>query len=275
MSLEIGIVGLPNAGKSTLFNALLKRQIAQVAAYPFTTVEPNIGVVEVPDGKLARLAGFKPQVSIKVVPASIKLIDIAGLVKDAHQGAGLGNQFLAKIREVDAILHIVRTFQNDEVLHLEGSVDPARDIEIVNEELKQADIDKPQLLVLNIDASVQEEPTRDFGLSVLQINAASPSELDLDKLIAACYKLLDLITVYTIEGEKIVTAWPVKLGGTVWEVARKIHSDFAEKFIKAEIISFEKLTEVDSYQNAKNKGLVEIHGRDYQVKDGDIATIKI
>ncbi|PJA49517.1 redox-regulated ATPase YchF, partial [Candidatus Shapirobacteria bacterium CG_4_9_14_3_um_filter_39_13] len=118
MSLSVGIVGLPNSGKSTLFNTLLKRQIANVASYPFTTIEPNVGVVEVPDERLKKLAELikpNPSTSLrtaepKVVPATVTFIDIAGLVKNAHQGEGLGNQFLGKIREVEALVHIIRGF---------------------------------------------------------------------------------------------------------------------------------------------------------------------
>src|SRR3990170_5959845 len=133
MSLSIGIVGLPNSGKSTLFNAVLKRQIAQVAEYPYTTIEPNVGVVEVPDKRLSLLAN---SLSIqKIVPAAIKFIDLAGLIKGAHAGEGLGNQFLAHIREVNAILHVVRAFENSQVEHVHGKIDPKEDIDIVNLEL--------------------------------------------------------------------------------------------------------------------------------------------
>src|SRR3989338_9688231 len=126
--MEIGIVGLPNVGKSTLFNALTSGH-APSSNYPFTTIEPNVGVVSVPDARLMRLAEiFKPE---KVTPATIKFVDIAGLVKGASQGAGLGNQFLSNIREVDAIVQVVRLFEDPDVVHTMGEVDPVRDIEII------------------------------------------------------------------------------------------------------------------------------------------------
>ena len=265
--LDVGIVGMPNAGKSTLFNALLGRQIAQVAEYPFTTIEPNVGVVEVPDERLPRLGEIVTDRSVgsshssptkvgdvKIVPAAIKFIDIAGLVKDAHKGAGLGNQFLAKIRECHAILHVVRAFDNPQVAHVMGSIDPDRDIEIINEELKQAGIQKPTFVYLNKER---------------------PDEHTLDEIIRECYKLLDLLTMFTVEGGKQVQAWPVKRGTAVKEAVGMIHSDFAAKFIKAEVVPFEKLDAAGSYREARAKGWVRVEGKEYEVKDGDVVTVKI
>ncbi len=136
--MEIGIVGLPNVGKSTIFNALTSGSAA-ASNYPFTTIEPNVGVVAVPDRRLARLTElFKPK---KTIPASCRFVDIAGLVKGASQGEGLGNKFLANIREVDAILHMVRLFQDPDVIHTMGGVDHRRDIEVIETELMLADLD--------------------------------------------------------------------------------------------------------------------------------------
>jgi len=294
-SLEVGIVGLPNAGKSTLFNALLGRQIAHVAEYPFTTIEPNVGVVEVPDGRLPRLAeivsgaargvsvrsftdastpsrsarGVSPPADardscslahdtspapLKVIPAAIKFIDIAGLVKDAHKGAGLGNQFLGKIRECQAILHTVRAFENPQAVHPLGNIDPERDIEIINNELKQAGIEKPTFVYLNKEY---------------------PDEHALDEVIRECYKLLDLITMFTVEGGQQVQAWPIKRGTVAKEAVGMIHSDFAGKFIRAEVVPFEKLDVAGSYLEAKSKGWVRVEGKDYVVKDGDVITVHI
>ncbi len=137
MSFKIGIVGLPNVGKSTLFNALTK-QAAAASNFPFTTIDPNVGVINVPDERIEKLA--KLEKSEKLVPTSIEFVDIAGLVKGAAEGAGLGNKFLSHIREVDAIVQVVRFFKNDEIIHVDGSVDPARDMEVINLELMLADM---------------------------------------------------------------------------------------------------------------------------------------
>jgi len=140
-SLEVGIVGLPNVGKSTLFNAITKAG-AEAANYPFCTIEPNVGVVEVPDERLERLAEIYK--SKKIIPATMRFVDIAGLVKGASCGEGLGNKFLSHIREVDAIAQVVRCFSDENVTHVEGSLDPLRDIEIINTELCLADLDTLQ-----------------------------------------------------------------------------------------------------------------------------------
>ena len=136
--LQAGIVGLPNVGKSTLFNAVTRTRKAEAANYPFCTIEPNQGVVTVPDERLAVLADLSK--SKKIVPSAIEFVDIAGLVKGASEGAGLGNQFLANIREVDAVVQVVRCFENDDIVHEMGSVDPLRDIEVINAELILADM---------------------------------------------------------------------------------------------------------------------------------------
>lgn len=138
MGIKCGIVGLPNVGKSTLFNALTKAQIA-AENYPFCTIDPNVGVVAVPDPRLQALAAIvKPQ---KILPTAVEFVDIAGLVAGASKGEGLGNQFLAHIRETDAIAHVTRCFANDDIIHVAGGVDPIRDIEIINTELALADLD--------------------------------------------------------------------------------------------------------------------------------------
>src|SRR4029079_10119376 len=156
MALSIGIVGLPNVGKSTLFNALTKKSVL-VANYPFATIDPSVGVVAVPDERVDQLAAFAK--SKKKIPAAIEFVDIAGLVKGASEGEGLGNQFLSHIREVDAIAHVVRIFDNANVVSTQESIDPMHDIELINTELALADLEqkdekqnlskKPVLYVLN------------------------------------------------------------------------------------------------------------------------------
>lgn len=158
MSLSIAIVGLPNVGKSTLFNALLKRQAALVANYPFATIEPNVGVVDVPDERLYKLAEiYKPE---KITPAVVKFYDIAGLVEGAHKGEGLGNAFLSHIKETDAILHMVRAF-NDENIVRAGSVNPVHDIEIINTELVLADLVTLQKRVESFQRELKKDPSKE------------------------------------------------------------------------------------------------------------------
>jgi ribosome-binding ATPase len=153
MGFRCGIVGLPNVGKSTLFNALTRTAAAQAANYPFCTIEPNVGDVGVPDERLdtlARIAG-----SAQVIPTRLTFVDIAGLVRGASRGEGLGNQFLANIREVDAIAHVVRCFRDDDVTHLEGRIDPIADIETIETELMLADLDSLEKRIVNLEKRVR------------------------------------------------------------------------------------------------------------------------
>ena len=151
--LSCGIVGLPNVGKSTLFNALIKKIAAQAANYPFCTIDPNVGIVDVPDDRLPVLS--KLSKSHKLIPATITFVDIAGLVKGASEGEGLGNQFLTNIRETDAIIHVVRCFEDDEVIHVAGKVDPIADIEVINLELVLSDLQMAENIVGRLEKQMK------------------------------------------------------------------------------------------------------------------------
>ena len=250
--LSCGIVGLPNVGKSTLFNALLKRQIADVAPYPFTTIKPHTGVVEVPDNKLDKLCKLIDPG--KCIPAIVTFIDIAGLVKNAHKGEGLGNEFLGQIRNVDAIVHVIRKFESKSVTHVMGSIDPERDKEIINIELELGGIKKPTIEWVNSDK-------KDFE--------------NVDELIKKAYKLLDLITFYTVKGGKEVRGWAIKDGSSAIEAAEKVHTDFAKNFIKAEVVNVDELLKAGSWKGAKEKGKLRLEGKDYVVQDRDVIEFKV
>ncbi|MCD6177986.1 redox-regulated ATPase YchF [bacterium] len=342
MSFSVGIVGLPNAGKSTLFKALTKKSV-EIASYPFTTISPNIGEVPVPDPRLKEIAKIvNPQ---KITPTTIKFIDIAGLVKEAHKGEGLGNQFLAQIRECNIILEVVRDFKNLNVEHIEKSIDPQRDMEIIKMELILKDLEttekileklekkvksdnkeakkkqevllrikktlsqgkkisemnlkpeeeslikefrfltqKPVIYLLNTDDKVLLNPnTLKLNLKLEEeISELSREEIkelgvksNLDYLIRACYNVGDLITFFTIAGGKEVRAWSIKKNSSIIEAAKKVHSDFQEKFIKGEVISWQELVKISSWNKAKETGQLKIVGKDYKVKDGDVIEFKI
>ena len=164
--LRAGIVGLPNVGKSTLFNAVVANAKAQAANFPFCTIEPNVGVVAVPDERLGVLAEISE--SAEIVPTRIEFVDIAGLVKGASQGEGLGNQFLANIREVDAIVHVVRCFENDDIIHVSGSIDPARDIEVINLELALADLSQLEKRIDRVKKQARANKEAQAELVVLE-----------------------------------------------------------------------------------------------------------
>ena len=289
-SLSVGIVGLPNAGKSTLFNALAARRLAETAPRPFTTIDPHEAVVAVPDRDLGKLSVLvKPE---ETVSATVTFIDIAGLVKGAHKGEGLGNQFLAKIREVDVIAHVARVFEDKNVPHVHNKINPKEDIEIVNLELKLGGIEKkPTIYVLNVG---EKQLGKKLDIPGIAISAKLEEELmDLDekerkeyldelgikesgleKLIKKSYELLGLITFYTIKGGKEVHAWSIKEGSSALEAAAEVHTDFAKNFIKAEAIRVDKLLAVGSWKEAKEMGKIRLEGKDYVVQDRDVIEFK-
>merc|ERR1719413_216214 len=156
MKLQTAIVGMPNVGKSTLFNALTETQGAEAANYPFCTIEPNSGIVEVPDSRLDVLT--KLNSSVKTVPTTLEFVDVAGLVKGASEGEGLGNQFLATIRQCDAIVHVVRCFEDENVIHVDGSIDPIRDVELINLELALADLAQVEKRLLRVKKDRKADP---------------------------------------------------------------------------------------------------------------------
>ncbi|PIP55714.1 MAG: redox-regulated ATPase YchF, partial [Candidatus Zambryskibacteria bacterium CG22_combo_CG10-13_8_21_14_all_42_17] len=251
---------------STLFNALTKQGVP-AENYPFCTIDPSVGIVPVPDERLDKLAEMSK--SKKVVPAVVEFVDIAGLVKGASEGEGLGNKFLSHIREVDAIIEVVRIFEDKEIIHVHDKIDPLFDIEIINMELEMAGIKKPVLYVVN--TSEASENKRE----VLDKIPGPYVEIDpifgtgLDKLIVGAYKLLDLITFFTT-GEDESRAWTTKRSATAPEAGKSIHTDFQEKFIRAQVVSYPDLLTVGSFVKAREKGLVRTEGKMYIVQDGDV-----
>jgi small GTP-binding protein len=286
MKLSIGIVGLPNVGKSTLFKALTKQEV-KIANYPFVTIDPNIGVVGIPDGRLGKIA--KVIGSKEIFPAVFEFVDIAGLVRGAHQGAGLGNQFLARIREVDAIVHLVRIFKNTEIVHFENEPNPLRDFETVLEELKLKDEQskekenllskKPQLIILN--GKLEEVPPDlinkinelKFPNLILDLKDITVPAQWLSDILNAFLKLLDLVVFYTAN-ENEARSWLVKKGTKAPQAAGVVHTDFEKKFIKAEAINWQKLLEGGSWTQTKQKGWLRLEGKDYVVQDGDVMVIR-
>lgn len=357
--MSIGIVGLPNVGKSTLFKAVTNKQV-DIQNYPFTTIEPNVGVVEVPDERIEKLAELSQ--SAKKIYATIEFTDIAGLVKGASQGEGLGNKFLANIREVDAIAEVVRAFDSGDILHVHGQIDPISDIGVINAELIIADLDtvtkrlegtqkksandkearaqlpalerfaqalqqgtlmstlelsdderllakelnlltaKQFIYVFNVsDVQLTEQwqPSPELLATIgdapwvamcnkleLELSELQPDEKKsflselglpesgLDQLIKTAYRTLGLLSFLTT-GPDETRAWTAHIGDPIPRASRAIHTDFEQKFIRAEVINWQDLLTCGGYGPARAKGLLHTVGRDYITQDGDVVEIKI
>ena len=220
--LRAGIVGLPNVGKSTLFNAVVANAKAEAANFPFCTIEPNVGIVSVPDERLNVLANIAS--SVQTIPARVEFVDIAGLVKGASQGEGLGNQFLSHIREVDAIIHVVRCFENEDIIHVAGSIDPARDIEIINLELGLSDLAQIERRIDRTRKQARTSKDAQFEITVLEKLAAALNEGKSVRQVSLAEEEAEII-----KGLELLTNKPIIYAANVSEEELATGNDFVEK----------------------------------------------
>ena len=265
MSLQCGIVGLPNVGKSTLFNCLSNAK-AQSANFPFCTIEPNLGVITVPDERLNKL-GELCHPERGVIPTTMEIVDIAGLVKGASNGEGLGNKFLANIRETGAIIHVLRCFDDGNVIHVDGSVDPVRDKEVIDAELQLKDLETIESRIQKIESEIAELETYEERQMFLE--EIGLQESGVNRLIKAAYALLNLRTFLTA-GSDEVRAWTFRAGAKAPQCAGVIHTDFERGFIRAEVIKYEDFIALGGEAACRQAGKLAVEGKDYVVQDGDI-----
>ncbi|MDD2274299.1 MAG: redox-regulated ATPase YchF [Candidatus Pacebacteria bacterium] len=349
MALQIGIVGFPNVGKSTLFQLITKKQV-DIANYPFCTIDPNVGVTCVPDSRVGELANLTK--SAKKIYATIEFVDIAGLVEGASKGEGLGNKFLANIRETDAIVYVLRCFKNDNVIKTRDDLDVLKDKEILDMEMILKDIEtiekrlsslekeirankkeavkeseilkkvyellkdgkiisdvslsdeekkivdsyqllssKPRLYLLNGEQKDVSAEVLDYFKNkahifmdiLTEVESGELSEDEqkelgiepkLNELIKEAYRLLGLINFFTT-GPDETRSWTIKSGSSAPQAGSAIHSDFEDKFIRAEVINWKDLIDCNGFARAREKGMIKTEGKEYIVKDGDVIEFKI
>lgn len=300
--MKIGIIGLPNVGKSTLFQALTKIKV-DTSNYPFATINPNVGIVPTNDERLSQIAAAAG--SQKIYPDVIEFFDVAGLIKGAHKGEGLGNQFLSQLFPMDGLVEVVRIFKDEKIAYV-GEGEENKDIEIIAEELRKKDeeikerakgkketsglppklSEKPIIYLYNAkDGKLPKNPKEPS----IVIDAKLEDELkelppeeqkeyrtnsSTDDLIALILKTLDQITVFTANKNE-ARSWLHPRGADLLRAASKIHTDFVEKFIRAEVVDWRDFISLGGWQGARKAGKARAEGKNYKIKDGEVIEIKI